>query len=382
MSETPPELARFRGRPLRVLHGVYEIAGQGMMLARALRHWGVDARALSYEVAWDGRVSDLVVDLGGPGGEWTKAGEMVKAFLKWGPRFDLFHFHFGTSFFPRQLDLGPLRAMGKKIVFHYHGCEVRNRGHMLRAHRLSTCTECDPFCRPKHQRALLARARRYADHAFYSTLDLAESVPDATHLPLAIETERWAEAAAHHPLPDLERRNGVDGPVVIAHAPTNRLIKGTRHVVAAVETLSREFPRLELRMIERRPWAGMPEFLSECDILVDQLMMGWYGLLAIEGMAERKAVVAYLRDDFRAIHPDLPVVSAEPATLVEVLRELIRNPARRRELGERGLPFARRTHDTRVVGERVLRVYRRVLGLDPADPAAVAGGSSPARASS
>ena len=116
------------------------------------------------------------------------------------------------------------------------------------------------------------------------------------------------------------------GPVVIAHAPTNRLIKGTHHVVAAVERLRQELPRVELRTIDKRPWAEMPEFLSECDILVDQVMMGWYGLLAIEGMAEGKAVVSYLREDFRATLPELPVVSAEPGTLFEVLREL--NPRR------------------------------------------------------
>src|SRR5205085_7474785 len=121
----------------------------------------------------------------------------------------------------------------------------------------------------------------------------------------------------------------VSGPVVIAHAPTDRLIKGTRHVFAAVETLKREFPRLELRTIEKQPWARMPEFLAGCDILVDQLMMGWYGLLAIEGMAEGKAVVAHIREDFRSVHPDLPVVDADPAPLVAVLRELIRDPAHR-----------------------------------------------------
>jgi hypothetical protein len=31
-------------RPLRVLHGAYEIAGQGMMLAQALRENGCEAR--------------------------------------------------------------------------------------------------------------------------------------------------------------------------------------------------------------------------------------------------------------------------------------------------------------------------------------------------
>ena len=50
---------------------------------------------------------------------------MAATFLRRGGYFDVFHFHFGTSFLPRQIDLGLLRTMGKRIVFHVHGCEVR-----------------------------------------------------------------------------------------------------------------------------------------------------------------------------------------------------------------------------------------------------------------
>jgi glycosyltransferase involved in cell wall biosynthesis len=344
-----------------VLHGCYEIAGQGMVLALGLRALGCEARSFAYRVDWDGRRPDLVVELDRLPGDLARGAAMLGALVRWGPSFDVFHFHFGTSFLPRLLDLPLLRAWGKPVVFHFHGCEVRRREHMVRAHRLATCTECDPFCRPAQQRWLLEQAARYAGRVFFSTLDLAESVPGGVHLPLAIETDRWEAAATRRPLPDFEKRDGMNGPVVIAHAPTNRLIKGTRHVEAAVEALGAEFPRLELRMIERRPWAAMPELLAECDILVDQLMMGWYGLLAIEGMAEGKAVVSYLRDDFRAGHPDLPVVDAEPSTLVDVLRGLVHDPVRRAELGRRGPAYVRAHHDARVVAETLLGHYRELL---------------------
>ncbi len=353
------KLAQYRGRPLRVLHGCYEIAGQGMVLAQGLRALGCEARSFSYRVDWDGRRSDRVVELDRYPGAALKGMAMLASFLRHGPRFDLFHFHFGTSFLPRQLDLPLLKAMGKRLVFHFHGCEVRNRAHMLKTHELAACTECDPFCIPPRQRWLLGRVQRHADHVFYSTLDLAESVPNSSHLPLAIEAARWEQAGLSHP-PSDSRRDGVQAPVVVAHAPTNRLIKGTRHVEDAVERLRSEFPLLELRLIERRPWAEMPAQLAECDILVDQLFMGWYGLLAIEGMSEGKAVVAYMRPDF-ARPPGCPVVSATPATVIEALRSLIRDPARRAELGAHGRQYARREHDASTVASRLLPIYRACL---------------------
>jgi glycosyltransferase involved in cell wall biosynthesis len=334
-----------------------------MMLAKGLRENGCEAKSLTYQVAWDGRRPDIIVDLANvPGGALGRLPVQLATFLKHANDYDVFHLHFGRSFLPRLMDVPWLRKRGATIVFHFHGCEVRNRAHMLTHHRLATCTECDPFCIPAKQREILAGAAKYADRSFFSTLDLAESIPGGVHLPLAIEWARWDEAARANPLPDRMRRNGIDGPVVIAHAPTDRLIKGTRHVEAAVERLKQEFPRVELRLIEGRPWAEMPEFVAGCDILVDQLMMGWYGLLAIEGMAESRTVVAYIREDFRNVHPDLPVVSAEPATIYEVLRELVRDPARREQIGERGRMFAREHHDTRVVGEILLKHYRELRG--------------------
>jgi glycosyltransferase involved in cell wall biosynthesis len=348
-----------------VLHGTYEIAGQAMMLARALRAHGADAVAFSYGVAWEGRVSDVVVDLARAPGAAGKGATMLGSLLRHGLGYDVVHLHFGTSFLPRLLDVPVLRRLGARIAFHFHGCEIRNRDHMLRAHRLSTCTECEAFCRPgerpNQQGWLRARAARWADRIYYSTDDLRESIAGAAQLPLAIEADRWIEAGrAHAPAAD-PPRDGVRGPLVVGHAPTDRLIKGTRHVIAAVEALRAELPRIELRLFERRPWAEMPRALAECDVIVDQLHMGGYGLLAIEGMAVGTPVIAYLRDDVRAAKPELPVLSAEPATLAHALRALAADPAARRALGERGRTFARSVHDLRVVGARLLDDYRRLL---------------------
>ncbi len=372
--------ALHHGRPLRVLHGTYEIAGQGIMLARALRRVGVEADALNYRVDWDGRKPDLLVELDRHRTAPGKMMSMAGAFARWAGHYDLFHFHFGTSFFyisPRaqpqsvrgHWDLPILKAMGKTIVFHFHGCEIRDREHMRRAHALATCTECDPFCRPWHQQWLRKQAEKYADLVFYSTLDLAESVPNGIHLPLVLDVPRWAHAAEANPLYDPYQRDGVHGPVVIAHAPTNRLIKGTRHVEQAVATLRDEGLQVELQLIDKRPWESMPEFLSGCDLLVDQLMMGWYGLLAMEGMAESKAVIAHLRSDFADHLLGCPVVDATPQTITDVLRSLVRDPERRAMLGAAGKRYVEQRHDLGVVGERLLREYRRVL--DRGQPATI-----------
>src|SRR5262249_22385301 len=93
------DLALYRGRPLRVLHGCYEIAGQGMMLARGLAERGCDAHSLAYRVDWDGRRPEFIVELDRHRTAIGKLAAMTGAFLRWGTQFDVYHFHFGTSFF-------------------------------------------------------------------------------------------------------------------------------------------------------------------------------------------------------------------------------------------------------------------------------------------
>jgi glycosyltransferase involved in cell wall biosynthesis len=359
---------------VRILHGTYEIAGQGMVLADGLRAAGAEADSLAYRVDWDGRRPRLIVDLDGFN-PIRRTLEMFRTRSRLAPAYDVFHFHFGSSFFGSgapyagsgglarllaRKDVPGLKARGKTVVFHFHGCEVRNRALMLARHERAACTECRPFCDPERQRILLADAARHADRVFFSTKDLAESVPNGIELPLAIDAARWEEAARAFPLPAEPWRDGVHGPVVIAHAPTNRWIKGTRHIEAAVETLQAEFPLLELRLIDHIPWAEMPRALAACDLLVDQLFMGWYGLLAIEGMSLGKPVVCHLRADFVAAAPGCPVVDATAETLVDVLRPLIADPARRAGLGAAGQAWARARHDAAVVGRTLLAHYEEI----------------------
>ena len=97
-------------REVRVLHGTYEIAGQGMVLAEGLRAHGAEADSLAYRVDWDGRVPRIVVELDrldpvsrGRDDARRRAGACRSAY-------DVFHFHFGSSFF------GSRRALRRQRI--------------------------------------------------------------------------------------------------------------------------------------------------------------------------------------------------------------------------------------------------------------------------
>jgi glycosyltransferase involved in cell wall biosynthesis len=87
-------------------------------------------------------------------------------------------------------------------------------------------------------------------------------------------------------------------------------------------------------------------------------MIGAYGTVSIEMMAKGVPVVCRIRDDLRHHYPDdLPIVSAGPEDIYEVLDSLLERSESWPELGKRGVEYVRREHEMHVIGARTLALY-------------------------
>ena len=333
---------------MRVLHAPTNPAGVAGLLARGQRELGVDATSVEYVSHGYGFAVDRSLSRRGDSVARTRlrAARFAVAALA---HFDVFHLYFGHSLLPHpHLDLPLLRALGKRVVLHYCGCEVRNRAVTRARYAVSGCTDCESLT------CLWLRAARPApgDLVFVSTPDLLEFVPGAKLVPGPVDLARWT--------PRAPRRRPVSAadPVKILHAPSDRGIKGTRYVVDAVEALKSAGLPVELVLLERVPVDEILRVSAEVDLVVDQLMIGSYGTVAIEMMARGLPVVCRIRDDLRGYYlKDLPLVHADPHSLRDVLESLVRSPETWPDLGRRGADYVRREHDMRVVAARVLEAY-------------------------
>jgi glycosyltransferase involved in cell wall biosynthesis len=114
------------------------------------------------------------------------------------------------------------------------------------------------------------------------------------------------------------------------------------------------------------------EIYATADIIVDQLLLGCYGMFAVEGMALGKPVVSYLAADVIAAnptYPSCPIVIAEPHDITDRLRELVSSPELRRSLGERSRRYAEKFHSPSFTGRVLAAIALRVwLGKASADP--------------
>jgi hypothetical protein len=282
--------------------------------------------------------------------------------------YDLFHFNYGQTLLTvRQLgfvfdEIALLKRLGKTVFVTYQGCDVRPKASC-------PCRQPHCFAEDRYRRPAAQRVLRHADRVFYLNPDLRHWLPGARFTPYASVDTRRVEPV---PPPDSEE-------VVVAHAPTRTDVKGTLHVVEAVERLRTEGVPIRLDLVRG---VSRDEVLAHCasaHIIVDQLLLGWYGALAVEGMALQRPVLANIREEEPEDNPfgeELPVVRTSVATLVDDLRALAGDRPRREALGVAGRAFVAKCHDPRRIAADVLD---GVAALEPLTQAEAAG--EPPRAS-
>jgi glycosyltransferase involved in cell wall biosynthesis len=349
---------------LRVLHVPGTVGGNPQGLARAERALGVDSVSVALVASPFGYRPDRV--LREPPGarlrfELRRARLLIEAMT----RYDVVHFNFGRTIVPRHLrmlDLPLLRKAGVAIAVTFQGDDVR-RGDVARAlpgrptlpvalpHLYSRRAD-----RERNRRA--ERFGRYADLIYYLNPDLRHVLPErARFLPYAhVEPSEWLPTT----------RSAAEPPVIV-HAPSDREVKGTNTVVAAVQSLRDDGMDVTLRLVEGVPHDVAVGMFRDADLAVDQLHAGFYGGFAVEAMAVGLPVLASIRTEDLDVLPDemareLPVIDVTPATLRDVIRDLLGRPrGELRELGARSRSFVERWHDPRRIAAGLIDDYTAVV---------------------
>lgn len=380
-------------RPIRVLHCPTTVAGNPQELARAENSLGLESTTVAFREDRFGYKADEFLFRGGEG-YWAKERKLWRLLWRAARSYDIVHFNFGMTFMPwyyaeekyigRRLprfayealdaykrledmcDLPILKMAGKGVVVTYQGDDAR-QGDFCRAN-----FEVSPVGEPgvdyytpesdADKRHRIARFDKYADKIYAVNPDLLHVLPPrAEFLPYAnVDPSRWR--------PPGQPPAGRDGRLTVLHAPTHRGVKGTRYITEAVELLrGRDGLDFDFVLVEGLPHAEVRRLYERADLLVDQLLCGWYGGLAVELMALGKPVVSYVREgDLKfipdAMRRDLPVINATPATVYEVLKEWL--TVRRGELpavGARSRAFVENWHDPLKVAARLKRDYEAIL---------------------
>lgn len=146
--------------------------------------------------------------------------------------------------------------------------------------------------------------------------------------------------------------NGIDGEVVVVHAPNHRGFKGSEFVYDAIKKLKGEGLKVKLLILEKLQNTQVKNVLEQgADILIEQLIVTGHGMNGLEGLASGLPTISNLEDETYttpmrrwSYFNECPLVSATPENLVDVLKRLVTRPELRHELGKAGRAYAEKYH--------------------------------------
>jgi glycosyltransferase involved in cell wall biosynthesis len=240
------------------------------------------------------------------------------------------------------------------------GCDVRISRRSAGAYPVTPChlghCASAPACRATiddRREWLIRTILPRVDRAFVLNPELANYVPGAQFLPYAsVDVEAIAPTWP-----------AVDGPIRVVHAPSDEGINGSALITRALERLQSRYP-VELTVVRGVPHERALTLYRSADLVVDQVLAGWYGGLAVEAMAMGKPVACYIRDEDLSVVPEamraqLPLVRVHPDTLEADLAAAFERRAEWPGLGRRSREFVLQWHHPRTIAAAMLRAYER-----------------------
>jgi hypothetical protein len=271
------------------------------------------------------------------------------------PRYEIIHSHFlqmiGSGFW----ELPFLKRMGKKVVFHFRGDDIRRKKMNLQLNPdLNCCQECDypdEYCRGHKRDFLAQKARRYGSLFLVTTPDLNDFFPEAIHFPFMLP-----ELPGQ--IPPLRRKERLRRPSKILHLTNHEGIDGTNYLAKAVHRLREEGYEVELLIPQRVPFQEILRMYPEVDISVGKLRMGYYANAQIESMYFGIPTMCYIRENFIKKIPDCPIINVRPENLYQKLKYYLDHPDEMMERGRRGQEFVRKFHSGDLLAKRLIEMYQ------------------------
>lgn len=254
-------------------------------------------------------------------------------------RYDIFHFLSGETILTRKLrpiEFYIYRLFGKRIVMHFVGSDIRNPGYLFWKDAnlvpFLDGARSAPLTLP-WQDKLIKDSLKYADSILVSTPDLLEIIPSARYYPVLIDLEKFYKEVGL--LPDETPEKVHRDPYTVLHAPSNNKVKGTNCIHDALDKMLEKYGdglncitpghnitrTGKLYSVSRYDLFGL---LKESDVLIDQLVIGWYGLQSLEGLLCGNIVLCYIEENLVGhLASGCPVVNVNAKTLAITLDELI-----------------------------------------------------------
>ena len=339
---------------------------------RALKNLGVDARGLSVSASAFQTADDIKI-ISTKNRDFTRDFRAAYYLYKWIEWADIVHWvwsfgavNFGIKRFKtRKIDKKILQMFDKPGVVQWLGSDIRDPEIDSRINRFyKTAFENGyEYADVESRENSVSNQKDFAEAGFYPLEFIGmEHYIDRKLFPKRFPVFQSIALSEHEPqFPPAEKKR----PLVI-HSPTAPVAKGTEYVINAVEKLKKNY-EFDFRLVQNMARSEALKIMRDCDVFIDQLILGAHGVATVEAMAFGKPVLCYINEKIGENYPsDLPIINANPETITEKLEVLLKSPALRNETGKKSRAYAEKYHDERNIARDLVGIYREVIRLHKA----------------
>jgi len=246
-----------------------------------------------------------------------------------------------------------LKKMGRKILVHYRGCEIRDWRKNMKLHpELNICQDCDygrircDDWKVKQQRKVFAQ---YADKSLVTTPDLLDFAPDAEYFPFF----------APEISPCNKTINENFHIVMVSNHPG---IDGLREVENILKELVVEGYSFTWEVLYQASMEKMKQSLEKADLAIGKMKMGFYANAQIESMMMGIPTVSYVRDDFLGRY-QLPerLILSTLSELKSKIKMLLEDKNLYDQVSKKTRDSVLEIHNNQFLAERLKNIYTELV---------------------
>jgi len=345
---------------LKIFHGPHNVGGIGWNLSKLEKQAGYESEFIVYNTNPTKNNQDLSLNL-------KDRNFFIRPFLilfffsKCLKKYNIFHFYFGRTFSPLNMDLPILKLFRKKMIMTYCGSEIRlvrdvekkRNPYYFLLKVGSNDQKYDSY------KKLMMRWQNLWIDKFFAVRELyknAKVVIPKRKIVKDVYINNMLDISSYQPSFHLR-----EIPTLI-HATTNPSIKGSAFIEKSIMDLKKMNYKFNYKRLQGRPVDEVRNiYKNQADILIDQFLLGSPGTFAMEGMYYGIPVCIFIMDDILKNMPPFPIVNCSVFNLTEKLAWLINNPQERMEIGKAGREFVEKYCDQTKIQKHVLNIYKQLL---------------------
>lgn len=370
---------------IKVIHLPYNVGNNVHPLSKAMRSRGIRSDCLvfsaskfgfgfDYSVLNSRRKSIIGMELG-------KIYWVIRILVQ----YNTIHFHFGSTLAGRlapmygknnfknfikrihnyyldifqQIELLLYHFFRKKIFIHYQGDDARQGSSMVgKKYSLLNGAYPEYYSAKSDQFKMkqIKRIEKYASQIYFVNPDLRKALPLRSEFVAYshIDLTEWT----------YPNRNFRGEKIKIVHAPSNRALKGTEEIIKVVESVCSKNPEVEFTLVENVSHNEAKQIYASADLLIDQLLGGWYGGLSVEALALGVPVMCFLDgDDLKSVQDslrkDIPIINVSIENLEqEIDKFLLLTEAELSDLRLKSRFFVDKWHNVELIADKIMNDYQ------------------------